>query len=95
MKNQARALFLLATLSLSGTALAECSAPAEPQIPEGSVASGADMLKAKKEVEGFVSQAEAYMGCSIAAPLKDRMADRMEKVVAQFNQELRAYKARG
>lgn len=95
MKVTARSLVLCATLSLSGTAFAECVAPADPQIPQGDAASGADMLKAKKEVEGFVSEAEAYMKCGVALALQERMASKLEKVVDDFNQELRAYKAKG
>lgn len=95
MKVSVRSLVLFATLSLSGTAFAECVAPADPQIPTGAAASGADMLKAKKEVESFVSEAEAYMDCGVATALQERMATKLEKVVASFNEELRAYKAKG
>lgn len=90
MHKQARTLVLITTLSLSGTAFANCVAPDEPQISQGTAATGADMLKAKKAVEGYVSEAEAYMSYGVAMPLKERMADKLEKVVAQFNQELRA-----
>jgi alcohol dehydrogenase class IV len=95
MKVSARALALFATLSISGAALADCVAPEDPQIPQGTAATGADMLKAKKAVEGFVSEAEAYMACGVAVALQERMASKLEKVVENFNSELRAYKAKG
>lgn len=94
MKTRSIALVLLAGLAFSGSTYAACDAPADPEIPSGAAASGADMLKAKKAVEAYVAAAEEYMGCGIATPLKDRMATKMEKIVDQFNRELREYKAK-
>ncbi len=95
MTHTSRAFVLTAALLLSGTTFAACDVPADPQIPQGAAATGADMLKAKKAVEGFVSEAEAYMQCGVALAQQERMASKMEKVVESFNQELRAYKAKG
>jgi hypothetical protein len=94
MKLKAIAFTTLSTLALSSTAFGACEVPVDPAIPEGASASGADMLKAKKAVETYVSAAEEYMGCGVATALQERMSGKMEKVVEQFNVELRAYKAK-
>lgn len=94
MKFKSFAFTLLASLAFSGTAFGACDAPEDPAIPDGSAASGADMLKAKKAIEAYVSAAEEYMGCGVASALQDRMAGKMEKVVDKFNKELRAYKSK-
>lgn len=94
MKLKLFALTMFIGLAFSGTAFGACDVPEDPEIPSGSAASGADMLKAKKAVEAYVSAAEAYMGCGVASALQDRMANKMEKVVDKFNSELKAYKAK-
>lgn len=94
MKTGSIALVMLASLAFSGTAFAACDVPADPTIPTGASASGADMLKAKKDVEAYVAAAEEYMGCGVASALQERMAGKMEKVVENFNKELREYKAK-
>lgn len=94
MKLKAFALTMLATLVFSGTAQAACDIPEDPAIPDGAAASGADMLKAKKAVETYVSAAEEYMDCGVATALQERMASKMEKIVDKFNVELRSYKAK-
>jgi hypothetical protein len=94
MKTRSIALVMLAGLAFSGSAFAACEVPADPEIPSGAAASGADMLKAKKAVEAYVAAAQEYMGCGVSSALQDRMANRMEKVVDQFNKSLREYKAK-
>jgi hypothetical protein len=94
MKIRSIAFVMFASLAFSGTAFGACNAPEDPQIPAGASASGADMLKAKKAVEAYVSAAEEYMSCGVASALQERMAGRMEKVVDSFNKELREYKAK-
>ena len=94
MKIKTFALTMFISLAFSGAAFGACDAPEDPEIPDGAAASGADMLKAKKAVEAYVSAAEQYMDCGVASALKDRMASKMEKVVDKFNNELRAYKSK-
>jgi len=50
MKRKLMAVTFLAALLAQGAAYAVCSKPADPEIPSGDSASGADMLKAKKDV---------------------------------------------
>lgn len=95
MKTQILTLAMLVSLTLSGASFAACTAPEDPAIPAGTAASGADMLKAKKAVETYVSAAEEYMGCGVPVAMQERMSTRMEKVVGKFNDELKAYKAKG
>ena len=94
MKTRSIALAMFASLAFSGTAFGACDVPADPEIPSGAASSGADMLKAKKAVEAYVAAAEEYMGCGVASALQDRMASKLEKVVDQFNKELREYKSK-
>jgi hypothetical protein len=81
-------------LALSSVTAAACEKPAEPAIPTGEAASGSDMLEAKKAVEAFLKDAEAYLECARGGIAKDRMVADMEEVADKFNRELRAYKAK-
>lgn len=95
MKNRLLAIAMLLTIGMSSQTFAACDAPDDPDVPDGTAASGADMLKAKKAVEEYVEKAQEYMNCGVAGPLQERMASKMEKVVDRFNRELRAYKDKG
>lgn len=89
-------VFALLLNCMAGSAFAACTAPeAEPVIPDGDTATGADMFKAKKEIETYMELAEAYLDCpGIRGPRHDRMVTKMEKVAKKFNGSLRAYKAK-
>lgn len=95
MKSRVLPAALFAGLFLSSPLFAACTVPEDPAIPDGNAASGADMLKAKKAVEGYVSAVEEYMGCGIPAMQQERASMKMTKLVERFNEELRNYKAKG
>ena len=83
-----------AALMMSGSAFAACVRPADPEIPAGDSASGADMLKAKKAVETYIAEIEAYLKCGVDSRTEKLALEDMEKVADRFNEELRTYKAK-
>ncbi len=94
MKNTLLTFTLLAGMTMTGSVFAACSQPADPEIPSGDTASGADMLKAKKAVEAYVADMEKYLSCGIANNEAKRAEDQMKDIADRYNQELRTYKAK-
>ena len=94
MKNKLLTLTLLAGLTMTGSVFAACTQPANPEIPSGDSASGADMLKAKKAVEAYVADMEKYLSCGIADSVARRAEEEMKSIADRYNQELRTYKAK-
>lgn len=94
MKRKQLVLTALVGLLMSGPTFAVCIRPADPEIPSGDTASGADMLKAKKAVETYVAEVEKYLDCGVDSLNQKRAIDEMERVAARFNEELRVYKAK-
>jgi cyclophilin family peptidyl-prolyl cis-trans isomerase len=87
-----------------------CEPPAAPNVPDGSTASQDDMLSAQREVRAFVAAAENYLKClatviddqdreaperNAAVGEHNRMIAVMEQIAAAFNEQIRAFKARG
>ena len=95
MKIKALALTVVLNMLMAGSAFAACTAPEDPAIPEGNTATGADMFKAKKDIESYMESAEAFLNCGGVPTMQyNRMVDKMEQVAKQFNSSLRAYKAK-
>lgn len=94
MKHKLLAVTLLGSMLVQGTAFAACAKPADPEIPNGDTASGADMLKAKKAIETYLADVEKYMSCGIASNEQERAQKKMEDVAETFNEQLRIYKAK-
>jgi hypothetical protein len=94
MKMKPLIMTALAGVLFSSQAFAVCSRPADPEIPVGDAASGADMLKAKKAVETYVEEVNKYLACGADAASQKRAIDDMEDIAAQFNEQLRIYKAK-
>lgn len=96
MKFKTLAFVLILNALMAGSAFAACSKPdSEPLIPDGETASGADMFKAKKEIEAYMEKAKAYLNCPGVRKLQhNHMISTMEKIAVQFNGSLRAYKAK-
>jgi len=94
MKNTLLSFTLLAGITMTGSVFAACSQPANPEIPSGDSASGAEMLKAKKAVEAYVAEMEKYLSCGIANSEAKRAEDEMRDIADRYNQELRTYKAK-
>lgn len=96
MTKRTNRMLLVATLVLmmSGSVCAACVRPAAPEIPAGASASGAEMLKAKKAVETYIADIEAYLQCGVDSRTEKLALEDMEKVADRFNQALRTYKAK-
>ena len=90
-------------------AIGDCQAPAAPEIPDGASASTEQMVAGQNGVKAFVRDGQAYIKCVDAvADDKDRattdrnaaigehnrMVGELERSAADFNDQLRAFKAR-
>jgi len=73
-----------------------CEKPRAPSsIPDGAKASKEDMLAAKKAVDAFRSGMEEYLACEKNFASLDAAQNELAKVADLFNQQIRAFKARG
>ena len=60
---------LIATLALllaANFAMAECSRPTAPELPDGAVSDLETMVAGQKAVKAYVAQTEAYLDCLTA-----------------------------
>ena len=75
---------------------AGCTKPTAPaSLPDGKTAAMEEMMAAKKAVDAFKKGMEEYMTCErIASKVNDAQAE-LEKVADRFNQQVRAFKAKG
>ena len=102
----------LAMILTANLAVAECSRPTAPTLPDGATSDLETMVEGQKAVKAFVADIEAYLDClnkegeAVAeeeAPEQqlariqehNSAVDDMEKVAADFNTEIREYKAKG
>src|SRR5262245_9072072 len=73
-----------------------CDRPSAPtSIPDGSSASKEEMLTAKKAVDAFKSSVEEYVTCEKSASKIDSISAELVKVADRFNEQVRAFKAKG
>src|SRR5262252_1689706 len=73
-----------------------CDRPTAPtSIPDGNSASKEDMLAAKKSVDAFKSAVEEYVTCEKSAAKVDSISAELVKVADRFNEQVRAFKAKG
>lgn len=73
-----------------------CDRPTAPtSIPDGNSASKEDMLAAKKQVDAFKSAVEEYVSCEKSAAKIDAVSAELVKVADRFNEQVRAFKAKG
>ena len=77
-------------------AFAGCNKSSAPtSLPDGKTAAMEEMMAAKKTVDAFKKGMEEYMTCErIASKVNDAQAE-LEKVADRFNQQVRAFKAKG
>lgn len=97
-------LFSVALLSLSaGSAMAQtCDQGAPPALIDGSTATEAQMAETMKAVKAYIVATEEYQACLEAAgrggkvdvDAYNRSAARMEALAADFNKQLKTFKAR-
>jgi len=82
--------------AMGSTPVLACEKPKAPSsIPDGATASKEDMLAAKKAVDAFRSGMEEYLACEKNFANLDAAQNELAKVADLFNQQIRAFKARG
>ena len=89
--------------------IGDCKPPAAPEIPDGGSASTEQMIAGQRRMKAFVADGQAYLKCIDAvADDKDRatidrnaaigehnrMVGELERSAADFNDQLRSFKAR-
>jgi len=73
-----------------------CERPAAPaSIPDGKTAAMEDMMAAKKTVDAFKKSMEEYLACERSAAKQTDAHAELEKVANRFNEQVRAFKAKG
>lgn len=93
----------MAFLILTGAAQAACEQGDPPVLPDGASASEAQMADAVKSVKAYIAATEEYQACLTAEGKRGKMdvesynksTERMEKLAANFNKQLKAFKSRG
>lgn len=104
MKKMVAAALVLAALGFVGSAHAECTLKDAPTLPDGATAVEADMVKAQQSVKAYVAETQEYLAC-LEFEGKGRSggdwtkkyndaSTRMEKLAAEFNKQLRAFKSK-
>jgi len=81
-------------LSLTSTQLLACTRPSAPVLPDAATAVTPQMIKAKNDVKAYVKEAKAFLDCTKSTKKHNKMVDEMNKVAGEFNNIVRAYKAR-
>lgn len=85
--------FILLSLC-SAQLMAACSAPTAPELPDAATAVTPQMIKAKNDVKAYVSDAKAFLDCTKNTRKHNKVVDEMNGVASDFNDVVRAYKAR-
>lgn len=75
---------------------AACTKPAaQPEIPDAATVVTAQMVKANNDVKAYVKEMETYIGCAgLSRSEEKKEIDALKKFAEEFNQVIRAYKAR-
>ena len=95
MKNFTIAAFT--TLLLSSAAMADCTAPALPELPDGASSTMEDMLAGQKAVKTFQASNIEYMKClepaiaTAEAALKDADKDGKDAAQSSYGELIDAY----
>lgn len=93
----------LSLFFVTGIAHAACEQGDPPALPDGATASEAQMADAVKAVKAYIAATEEYQACLTAEGKRGKMdvesynksTERMEKLAANFNKQLKAFKSRG
>ncbi|SNR83304.1 MULTISPECIES: hypothetical protein [unclassified Azospirillum] len=98
------ATLAIASLILcSSPAWAGCEIGDPPNLPDGSSATASDMAEAAKMVKSYIAATDEYQACLTAegkvrgridADSYNKSTERMEKLAADFNKRLKAFKSR-
>jgi hypothetical protein len=103
--------YLCATMvvgMISLPAFADCNLPPAPsKIPDGSSASEPEMISAMQTLKAYNGDVDVYLKCLEFETKQNRMSSdehakkhntavaTLEKVAAKFNEQVRAFKAKG
>lgn len=92
------------TFAAAGVAKADCTLKDPPAIPDGASAAEAEMVEAQKAVKAYVAETQEFLSClefegkgRSGGDWTKRYNDasaRMEKLAADFNKQLRAFKSK-
>ncbi len=83
-----------AALMGSVMSVSACDKPSAPVLPDPNVAVTPQMIKAKNEVQEYITKAEAYLSCVKEASAHNAMVDEMKAVADTFNGAIKAFKER-
>ncbi len=86
--------FVLSTVLFSGLTHAACAKPEAPVLPDAATAVTAQMVKAKNDVQAYMTGANAYLECVSNDKKHNRMVKSMKKIGKEFNVAVRSYKDR-
>ena len=81
-------------LGLGSSLAVACSAPDKPELPDPDTAVTPQMIKAKNDVNAYLSAATAFLECNKTTRKHNDMVNEMNDVADEFNGIIRAYKAR-
>lgn len=104
MKKMVATTLTVAALGMASMAHAECTLKDAPVLPEGATAEQGDMVAAQQAVKAYVAETQEYLSC-LEFEGKGRAggdwtkkyndaSTRMEKLAAEFNKQLRAFKSK-
>ncbi len=105
-----RLFFVVLSLSFTARAVADCTEPALPSVPDAATATKEDMLGAYREMRTYQQTAQAYLDCLDALKLAEpdvdveillerlnaynRTVENMDTVSRQVHQQLDRFNAR-
>jgi len=69
--------------------------PAPGSIPDGKTAAMDEMMAAKKAVDAFKTSMEEYLQCEKSSAKQDAAQKELVRIADEFNQQVRAFKAKG
>jgi len=88
---------------LAAPAWAGCDIADPPALPDGASATAPEMAEAAKMVKAYIAATDEYQACLTAegkvrgrvdADSYNKSTERMEKLAADFNKRLKAFKSR-
>jgi len=96
MNNKHRFFLFAALLSAGSFAMAECTKPAVPVIPDGNTAAEDAMIDAQHAVKDYIPKAEQYLDCVVAESkaAQEGNADTPESKKARSDAYDEVFKAR-
>lgn len=87
-------VLLTASMTIAQYTSAGCTRPDEPSLPNVETAVLAEMVKASKDVKGYIAAANKYLGCTRNSADHDKVVARMRVVADSFNELTTTFKAR-